>query len=88
MATAAEEAGVRLAVLTSLVRLLEVKAFELEGPAGTGPLEDDIAVLEASAASGIPTAWILWWVWVKEEHAEEVWPALRDETCMHCSDTC
>lgn len=53
---AAEEAGIRLAVLTSLVRLLENKAFELEGPGGTGTLEDDIALLEASAASGVPVS--------------------------------
>ena len=36
-----------MAVLTTLVRLLELKATELEAPRpdGTGPLEDDIALL-------------------------------------------
>ena len=37
-----------MAVLTTLVRLLELKATELEAPSpdGTGPLEDDIALLQ------------------------------------------
>lgn len=37
-----------MAVLTTLVRLLELKATELEAhsPDGTGPLEDDIALLQ------------------------------------------
>ena len=37
-----------MAVLTTLVRLLELKATELEAPRpdGTGPLEDDIALLQ------------------------------------------
>lgn len=44
--SAVEEAGTRLAVLTTLVRLLEESLFRLEGPGGTGPLEDDISLLE------------------------------------------
>lgn len=50
---AVEAAGLRLAILATLVRLLEVKAAELEGSdSGTGPLEGDIHILEASAAKG------------------------------------
>ncbi len=44
---AVEAAGLRLAVVTTLVRLLEVKLVELEGPEGTGPLEEDVSLLEA-----------------------------------------
>ena len=39
-----------MAVLTTLVRLLELKVEEMEGPNGTGPLEADIALLEDDAA--------------------------------------
>lgn len=42
-----EEEGTHLAGLTALVRLLELKLYELEGEQGTGPLEDDIRLLEA-----------------------------------------
>ena len=48
---AVERCGLRMAVLTTLVRLLELKAAELEGPDGTGPLEDDISLLQ-----GLPLA--------------------------------
>lgn len=41
-----EAAGLRLAVMTTLVRLLEVKLVELEGPEGTGLLEEDVRLLE------------------------------------------
>ncbi|KAK9806362.1 hypothetical protein WJX72_011435 [[Myrmecia] bisecta] len=41
-----EESGLRMAALTTLVRLLEVKAVEMEGEGGTGLLEDDIQLLE------------------------------------------
>lgn len=41
-----EAAGLRLAVMTTLVRLLEVKLAELEGEGGTGSLEDDVQLLE------------------------------------------
>lgn len=43
---AEEEEGTHLAGLTALVRLLELKLYELEGEQGTGPLEDDIRLLE------------------------------------------
>jgi hypothetical protein len=50
---AVEAAGLRLAILTTLVRLLEIKAAELESPeTGTGPLEGDVHILEASTAQG------------------------------------
>ena len=39
-----------MAVLTTLVRLLELKVEEMEGPSGTGPLEADIALLDHDAA--------------------------------------
>ena len=41
-----EAAGLRLAVMMTLVRLLEVKLVELEGPEGTGLLEEDVRLLE------------------------------------------
>ncbi len=41
-----EAAGLRLAVMTTLVRLLEMKLAELEGEGGTGSLEDDVQLLE------------------------------------------
>ena len=47
-ARAVERCGLRMAVLTTLVRLLELKAAELEGADGTGPLEDDIRLLQGS----------------------------------------
>lgn len=43
---AAESSGLRLAVMTTLMRLLEVKLAELEGAGGTGPLEEDVRLLE------------------------------------------
>ena len=49
---AVEAAGLRLAVMTTLVRLLEVKLVELEGPEGTGPLEEDVSLLEAHLSAG------------------------------------
>lgn len=42
---AAAAAGLRMAVLTSAARLLEAKVAEMEGPDGTGPLEQDVAHL-------------------------------------------
>ncbi|CAL8466595.1 g6131 [Coccomyxa elongata] len=44
--TPVEAAGLRLAVMTTLVRLLEVKLAELEGEGGTGSLENDVQLLE------------------------------------------
>ena len=41
-----ESAGLRMAVLTTLARLLEGTVLTLEGPGGTGPLEADVAWLE------------------------------------------
>lgn len=46
-----EAAGLRLAVMTTLVRLLEVKLAELEGEGGTGSLEDDVQLLEGPLSS-------------------------------------
>ena len=42
-----QAAGLRMAALTTLARLLEAKMVELEGDDGTGPLETDIAILQA-----------------------------------------
>lgn len=50
-ASEADARGLRMAVLTTLVRLLEAAVVGLEGPGGTGPLEADVAAL-AAAASG------------------------------------
>ena len=44
-----EDAGLRMAVLTTLARLLEGTVLTLEGPGGTGPLEADVAWLEGEA---------------------------------------
>ena len=43
-----EESGIKLAVLTCLARMLEIKVAELEGEGGTGPLERDERILEAA----------------------------------------
>ncbi len=45
-----QAAGLRMAALTTLSRLLEAKVVELEGDDGTGPLETDIALLQARCA--------------------------------------
>jgi hypothetical protein len=45
-----------MAVLTTLVRLLEVTLAELEGPGGTGPLEADVALLEGRTPPAPPPA--------------------------------
>ncbi len=45
--------GLRMAVLTTLTRLLEAAVVGLEGPGGSGPLEADVAALEAHAAGGL-----------------------------------
>lgn len=41
----------RLAMLTCLARMLEIKCKELEGEEGTGPLERDQHILEAAKQS-------------------------------------
>lgn len=47
-----EDAGLRMAVLTTLARLLEGTVLTLEGPGGTGPLEADVEwLLEEEAAA-------------------------------------
>lgn len=49
-----EQSGLRLALLTTLVRLLELKVDELENPAtGTGPLEDDEKMVEGGTAGEV-----------------------------------
>ncbi len=45
-----------MAVLTTLVRLLEVTLAGLEGPGGTGPLEADVALLEGRTPPAPPPA--------------------------------
>ncbi|CAD7704284.1 unnamed protein product [Ostreobium quekettii] len=46
--------GLEMAAATTLVRLLEMKMVEMEGPEGTGRLEDDIKIIE-EANSGAST---------------------------------
>jgi hypothetical protein len=46
-----EESGMKLAVLTCLARMLEIKCDGLEGEEGTGPLEKDQQILEAAKQS-------------------------------------
>ncbi|KAL0023620.1 hypothetical protein WJX77_008160 [Trebouxia sp. C0004] len=46
---AVEESGERMAVLTTLVGLLELKHLQLEGESGTGSLEADMKLIEAEA---------------------------------------
>lgn len=41
----------KLATLTCLARVLEIKCDELEGEEGTGPLERDQQILEAATHS-------------------------------------
>ena len=48
MAPAVEESGERLAVLTTLVGLLQLKHEQMEGPDGTGTLEYDSKLMEVS----------------------------------------
>lgn len=48
----AAASGLRMAALTTLSRLLEMKVLELEGDDGSGPLENDVALLQVSAAAG------------------------------------
>ena len=45
-----ENAGLRMAVLTTLARLLEGTVLTLEGPGGTGPLEADVQWLQRAEA--------------------------------------
>lgn len=42
----AAASGLRMAALTTLSRLLEMKVLELEGQDGSGPLENDVALLQ------------------------------------------
>ena len=46
----ADAPGLRMAVLTTLARLLEATVVALEGEGGTGPLEADVGLLEDDAA--------------------------------------
>lgn len=48
---AEEKAGLQMAVLTTLVRILEVKWREMEGPHGTGTLEEDVRLLQVPTFS-------------------------------------
>lgn len=47
-----DDSGMRLAVLTCLARMLEIKCDELEGEEGTGPMERDQQILEAMKSLG------------------------------------
>ncbi len=47
-----EDSGMKLAVLTCLARMLEIKCDELEGEGGTGPMERDQQILEAAKSLG------------------------------------
>lgn len=48
---AVEESGERMAVLTTLVGLLELKHLQLEGESGSGSLEADMKLIEVTCAS-------------------------------------
>ncbi|EFJ47486.1 hypothetical protein VOLCADRAFT_91853 [Volvox carteri f. nagariensis] len=48
--------GLRMATLTTFIRLLEIKATELEGSEGTGPLEEDERLLQTLAQPTAPSA--------------------------------
>ena len=76
--SADETSGLRLAVLTSLVRLLEVKSAAMEGEEGTGSLESDITILEVRVRP------LLVWAWSR------VLPCmmtLEYQNCMLCSSS-
>ena len=45
-----EDSGMKLAVLTCLARMLEIRSAELEGEEGTGPLERDQQMLDAATS--------------------------------------
>lgn len=45
---AVERGGLDLAILSTLMRLLEVQVMRLEGDEGTGPLEQDLQLLARS----------------------------------------
>ncbi len=45
---AVEESAERMAVLTTLVGLLELKHLQLEGESGTGSLEADMKLIEVT----------------------------------------
>jgi hypothetical protein len=45
---AVEASGERMAVLTTLVGLLELKHLQLEGESGTGSLEADMKLIEVT----------------------------------------
>ena len=42
----AAASGLRMAALTTLSRLLEMKVLVMEGEEGSGPLENDVALLQ------------------------------------------
>jgi len=47
---AVEESGERMAVLTTLAGLLELKHLQLEGESGTGSLEADMKLIEVTCS--------------------------------------
>ena len=49
--SANERLGVRLGALAALVRILEIRVEELEGPEGTGSLEQDEEILSKAATA-------------------------------------
>ena len=61
---AVEQSGQRMAVLTTLVGLLELKHLQMEGEDGTGSLESDIQLMEVmsttSNALPVPISCLLW----------------------------
>lgn len=48
---AVEQSSERMAVLTTLVGLLELKHLQMEGEDGTGSLESDIELIEVGCDS-------------------------------------
>lgn len=49
--------GQDMAVYTTLCTLLEVTLNDLEGPEGTGPLQDDVRLVEAGPEGVSDTVW-------------------------------
>jgi len=54
-----KHSGMRMAILSTLVKLLEYKAEAMEGEDGTGPLEEDFKILQAAEAAGQTTGRLL-----------------------------
>jgi len=63
-----------MAALTTLSRLLEAKVVELEGDDGTGPLETDIALLQARCAQRLTHCLLCLYRWAASASLKQLEP--------------